>query len=179
MPPPRAHRVAVAQQVSAFRGSIRARFPAVLATRTARSPCFAPFLASAAGLMCLCDSQGCADLTCYVFKLAEALSSTASRCSTRQKCGTPHRGAQWSIACRPRADQVVHGARRCLPGAQQHVHTAAVPARARRLVCCAHRPPPSRCTKQQQQQQQQQQPAQRQEAAETLMERHASLTYSS
>ena len=125
--------------------------------------------------MCLCDSQGGADLTSYVFKPAEALSTSASRCSTRQKCGTPLRGAQWSTACRPRADQVVHGARRCLPGAQQHVHTAAIPAHVRRLVHCAHRPPPSQCTKQQEQQQQ---PAQRQEAAAvTMMERHASQTY--
>ena len=81
--------------------------------------------------MCLCDSQGGADLTSYIFKPAEALSSSASRCSTRQKSGTPLRGAQWSTACGPRADQVVHGARRCLPGAQQHVHTAAIPARVR------------------------------------------------
>ena len=128
--------------------------PCRACTRTARSPCFTPFLASAAGLMCLCNSQGCADLMSYVFKPAEVLSFMASRCSTHQKCGTLHIGAQRSTVCRPRVDQVVHGARRCLPGAQQHVHTAAVSARAFRLVRRAHPPPPLRCTKQQEEEQQ-------------------------
>ena len=78
----------------------------------------------------------------YVFKLAEALSSLASCCLMRQKCGALLTGVQRSNACRPRADQVVLGAQRCLclgPNTQQHVLSATVPPPAR-LVRRAHRP---------------------------------------
>ena len=71
----------------------------------------------------------------YVFKLAEALSSLASCCLMRQKCEALLTGVQRSNACRPRADQVVLGAQRCLPGAQ---HTTA--------CALSHRPPPLRAS---------------------------------